>query len=238
MIDTLAMTEAAMLSDVERLRVASHNLANSGTVGFKREISLMRPDFETALQSNFRLVPSAPVPATAVDYKGGALRLSNNPLDVALEGDGFFVLASPSGPVYTRQGSFQLDPKGRLVSATGLAVMGDSGEMVLPTADPRIDRQGNVWDGQNAVGRLRVVQFARPGALEALGGSVYSAGSATPAPIETVNVRQGFVETANVGAMHEMVRLIETMRHFEASQRILRGYDAMTGIALNTLGSL
>lgn len=238
MIDPLTMTEAAMLGDVERLRIASHNLANSGTIGFKREIALMRPGFEAALQESSGLIQSAPVTTTAIDQKGGALRLSGNPLDVALEGDGFFVLAGPAGPVYTRQGNFQLDQKGRLVSATGLAVMGEGGEIVLPTAEPRIDQQGNVWDGQNAVARLRLVQFAKPGELEALGGGVFSAGSAAPAPIETVNVRQGFLEASNVTAMHEMVKLIEIMRHFETSQRVLKGYDAMNGIALTTLGSL
>lgn len=238
MIEAMAMTEAGMLGDVERLRVTSQNLANSGTIGFKREIALMHPGFETALQASVGSAQALPSTTTAIDYKGGTLRLSGSPLDLAIEGDGFFVLAGPSGPVYSRQGNFQLDQKGRLVSAAGLAVMGDGGEIVLPNAEPRIDRQGNVWDGQNAIARMRIVQFAAPGRLEALGSGMFSAGNESAVPIDTVNVRQGFVEVSNVTAMHEMVKLIEIMRHFETSQRLLKGYDAMNGIALSTLGSL
>lgn len=238
MIDPLTMMEAAMLGDTERLRVTGHNLANTGTLAFKREIALMRPGFEAALQSSAALIPSAPITTTAVDGKGGALRLTSNPLDVALEGDGFFVLAGPSGPVYTRQGNFQLDPRGRLVGVSGYPVMGDAGEIVLPSADPRIDAQGNVWDGQNPVSRLRVVSFENASELESLGAGVFSAANAASSPVENVNIRQGFVEVSNISAMHEMVKLIEIMRHFEASQRMLKAYDAMNGTALSTLGTL
>jgi flagellar basal-body rod protein FlgG len=240
MIDALTMTEAAMLVDVERLRAASHNIANSSTLGFKREIALSRPSFEATV-SGFGLAPwapGAPVATTATDHRGGTLRLTGNPLDIALEGDGFFVLGGAAGEIYSRQGEFRLDRAGKLVNAAGLPVLGESGEIVLSSAEPRIDRQGGIWEGENLVGRLRVVQFQDPGRLESLGGGTFAAGAAAVVPGQTVNIRQGFVEAANVSAMHEMVRLIETMRHFEASQHLLRGYDAMTGTALSTLGSL
>jgi flagellar basal-body rod protein FlgG len=232
------MTEAAMLNDVERLRVTSQNIANSSTLGFKREIALLRPGFEASLRSSAAAAVPAPLTATAIDARAGALRLSGNPLDVALEGDGFFVLAGASGEVYTRQGNFQLDAKGRLVSSSGLAVMGEAGELVLPTSEPRIDQQGALWDGQNQIGRLRVVRFDDPASLVALGGGIFSAGTASARNVDAVTVRQGFIEAANVTAMQEMVRLIETVRHFEASQRMLRGYDTMLGTALSTIGSV
>lgn len=238
MIDALTMTEAAMLNDVRRLHVASHNLANSGTVAFKREIALLRPRFEATLRSSALPGAAAPLATTTTDHRGGALRLTSRPLDVAIEGDGFFVLSGTEGPLYTRLGSFELDPAARLVGAGGLAVMGDGGEIVLSSQSPRIDRQGNVWDGQSLVAKLRVVQFRSPGHAEAVGNGIFSAAEAEILPGASARVRQGFVESANVIAMHEMVKLIETMRHFETSQRFLKGYDAMTGIALSTLGSL
>jgi len=155
-----------------------------------------------------------------------------------LEGDGYFVLAGPAGEVYTRQGNFQLDARGKLVSASGFAVLGESGELVLSMGEPRIDQQGDVWEGQNLLDRLRVVQLQNPEFLESLGAGMFSVGTAAAMQARAVNVRQGFVEAPNVSPMQEMVRLIETMRHFEASQRLLRGYDAMTGTALSTLGTL
>ena len=238
MIDPLTLSEAGMLNDVERLRVLSQNIANSATLGFKREIPLLRPAFETALQANWPNAVPAPVTATAMDATGGPLRMSGGPLDVAVDGDGFFVLKSPAGEVYTRQGTFRLDPNGRLVSSSGLPVLGDAGELVLPSPEPRIDRQGAIWDGTNLVGQLRVVRFDDPTQLISIGNGMFTT-RATPSVLgESARVRQGFVETANVIAMHEMVRLIETVRHFEAGQRVVRGYDTMLGTALSTLGSL
>jgi flagellar basal-body rod protein FlgF len=237
--DLMVMMESAMHADVERLRMISHNLANSSTIGYKREVSLMRPSFESAFESRREELSAIPTMSAAIDHRGGVLRLTGNPLDAALEGDGYFVLAGPSGPVYTRQGNFHLDQSGRLVSSAGLSVMGEGGEIVLSNTDPRVDRDGQIWDGQNAVARLRIAQFSEVGQLEAQGSGLYSAAAgAAPSFAGSVNVRQGFVESANVTAMQEMVRLIETMRHFEMSQRLLKGYDAMTGTALNSLGSL
>jgi flagellar basal-body rod protein FlgG len=235
MIDALTMTEAAMLNDVERLRATSHNIANSSTLAFKREIALLRPNFEDTMSG---LVPAAPLAASATDHRGGALRLSGNPLDVALEGDGYFALAGSSGEVYSRHGAFHLDAGGRLVGTSGLPVLGESGEIVLSSAEPRIDKDGGIWEGQNLVARLRVVQFQERERMESMGDGMYAAGSAITVRSPEINVRQGYVEAANVTAMEEMVRLIETMRHFEASQHLLRGYDAMTGTALSTLGTL
>jgi flagellar basal-body rod protein FlgG len=238
MIDAMMLAEAAMLNDTERLRLVAHNLANSATIGFKREIAVLRPLFDEALSAQLGTAAARPVASTAIDLSSGALKHTGEALDVAAEGDGLLVLKSALGEVYTRQGTFRLDDTGRLVSIDGLPVQGESGDILLSTPQPRIDGEGGIWEGDQLVARLRVVRFEDPQVLEPLGGGVFSAGDAQPQPVDVPSVRQGFLEAANVLAMHEMVRLIETVRHFETSQRLVRAQDTMMGTALDALGQL
>jgi flagellar basal-body rod protein FlgG len=164
------------------------------------------------------------------------MRYSGNPLDVALEGDGYFVLESPAGAVFLRQGSFQLDSRGRLVGPNGRAVLGASGEIMLSNPEPRIDQSGGVWERDKLVGTLRVVRLPQDAQLESLGGGLYTSDAGNFEEVELPRVRQGYVEASNVVPMREMVRLIETIRHFEASQRLVRSYDDMMDRALGLLG--
>jgi flagellar basal-body rod protein FlgF len=237
-IDAIAMTEAAFLNDVERMRVLSHNLANAGTTAFKREISVLRPGFEQLLGSEIGTNVGWPAPSSTLDMSPGPLKFAGNPLDLAVEGDGFFVLDSPSGPVYTRQGSFQIDTGGRLVGANGLPVLGENGVLSLQTGRPRIAQDGGVWDGDALIGRLQMVRFERPAELTPLGAGMFATDEQSARELDVPHLRQGYLEAANVVGMHEMVRLIETVRHFEASQRLARSYDGMLGIALEALGQI
>ncbi len=237
-MDALTITAAGLLNDVERLRVLSHNLANATTSGFRRDIAVLRP-FQVQLdEAGARLGVSARVIATDIDRTQGAMRYSGNPLDVALEGDGFFVLESPAGAVFLRQGSFQLDSRGRLVGPNGRAVLGASGEIVLSNAEPRIDQAGNIWERDRLVDSLRIVRFPSDAQPVSLGGGLYTSDAGIPEAVELPRVRQGYVEASNVVPMREMVRLIETIRHFEASQRLVRSYDDMMDRALSLLGEV
>lgn len=235
----LAVTEAGMLNDVQRLHSISHNLANASTVGFKKEIAIARPFLEqlqTAAAANPQRA-ARPLATIWVDHAEGTLKYTANPLDLGLEGEGFFVVAAPFGEALTRQGNFRTDADGRLVTASGHAVLGTDGEIQLSTPEPRIDAQGNVWEGETQVGRLRLVSVSDTTTLTSLGEGLYANGD-TPTTEGGVRVRQGYIEAANVVAMKEMIRMIETVRHFEASQRLLRGYDNMLDRAINQAGDL
>jgi flagellar basal-body rod protein FlgF len=221
-VDALTLTEASLLNDVDRLRMLSHNLANATTPGYRRDIAVARA-FDTQLSAE-------------LDRTQGAMRYSASPLDLALEGDGFLMLQSSAGPVLTRQGALRLDSSGRLVGPNGGAVLGTAGEIVLSQPEPRIDQQGNVWDGERLAGTLRVVRAPADAAMTSLGNGLYACDSARLQEIETPRLRQGYVEASNVVPMREMVRLIETMRHFEAGQRLLRSHDDMLDRALTLLG--
>jgi flagellar basal body rod protein FlgG len=220
-MDPLTLTGASLNSDVDRLRLLSHNLANVTTPGYRRDVAVTRA-FDAHVSAQ-------------VDRTQGALRYSANSLDIALEGDGFFVLQTAAGPVLTRHGALQLDPSGRLVGPDGAAVMGTSGEIMLSQPEPRIDQAGNVWDGDKQVGALRVVRAPAEASMTSLGNGLYAC-DAPLQELESPRLRQGYVEASNVVPMREMVRMIETMRHFEAGQRLLRSHDEMMERALGILG--
>ncbi len=171
------------------------------------------------------------------DHRAGTLKFTGNPMDLALQDDGFFTVAGGSGPLYTRQGSFRLDAQGRLVNVSGMPVMGTSGEIRLTSPEPAINQNGNIYEGDKLVGQLQVVKFADADRLINLGNGLYSAGEgATPGHPGPVGVRQGYLEMPNVVLADEMIRMIETMRHFESSQRVLKSYDSMLDKSINVIG--
>jgi len=244
MFDALAITEVGMSNDIQRLHSIGHNVANAGTVGFKREVAATRP-FIDQLRLEIPLDDAAgistatrPVLTVHIDHSDGALKYTGNPLDVGLEGRGFFAVTTPSGEAYTRQGNFRIGADGRLVTAGGHAVQGTSGEIQLTRPDPRIDAQGNVWEGEVQVGRLKIVEVNDVDAMTRMGEGLFLPDASDHLSSESTRVRQGFAEVSNVVAMNEMIKMIETVRHFEASQRLLRGYDAMLDRAINTGGEV
>jgi len=240
MANVMAMTEVGMLNDVQRMHAISHNLANASTVGFKQEVAIARPfidHLEIAGGSSMR-GEVHPVMTTLVDHSEGAFKYTANPLDLGVEGSGFFVVATPGGEAYTRQGNFNVDASGRLATGSGYAVMGAAGEIRLTSPTPRIDAQGNVWEDNTQVAQLKLVSVKNPSSLISTGAGTYLPSESTEIGDDAVRVRQGFTEAANVVAMKEMIKLIETVRHFEASQRLLRGYDTMLDRAINVAGEI
>jgi flagellar basal body rod protein FlgG len=179
------------------------------------------------------LATSLPVPDTVVDYRAGSVRYTGGSLDVALDGDGFFELQSEQGPVYTRNGNFQIDASGRIVHPSGLPLAGD---LTLTTMQPRIDAQGNVYENDRLVGQLRIATFDPRTPMAKQGEGLFVAPDAAVSRITGSKVRQGFLENSNVVTVTEMVNVIETMRHFEANQKLIQGYDGMMDRAIRTLG--
>lgn len=243
MRDALSIAAASMSNDMQRVATLSNNLANATTPAFKRELAvsagfgglLAAPvgvEGGTPLRAGEGLLPSR----TVTDHAPGALRATGNPLDVALEGAGFFEVMSPQGARYTRQGSFQLDAAGRLVNGDALPVMGIGGEITLSSTQPRIERDGRIFDGDQLAGQLRVVRFDDPRQLEKAGAGLYATRSENSGEAVSGRLRQGHLESSNVVTTHEMVRLIETMRHFEANQKVIHSYDEMLDRAIRALG--
>jgi flagellar basal-body rod protein FlgG len=263
-----AIALAAMHQDMGQLDRIAQNLANAGTPGYKRVVAAARPfgeevDALSAVGSESPLLPGRAPPLSITgagvlqlltDRRGGTLRTTGQPLDLALEGDGYFEVKTEAGPAYTRQGSFTLDAERRLVTAQGQAVMGTDGEIRLATATPVIDAAGKITE-PDATGTvaaapgaiapsLRIVHFETTAELRDLGDGLVAPGpGASPqgrgsVESEPTRVRQGALENSNVSSMQEMVQLIQTMRHFESLQRIVQGYDDLLSTSIRKLGDL
>lgn len=244
MTEIVAVTQAGMLADVERMRAVSQNLANVSTLGYKRELVVMQPFVDMVDGFSISGLHAAgatvtPALSAVTDHSAGSLKFTGSPLDLSVEGEVYFVVQGAHGEALTRQGNFQLDAAGRLVTASGAAVLGTGGEIRLTTPNPRINEDGSIWEGATQVGQLRLAHVADPNQLQRAGGGLYGAGMSTyVSDARDARVRQGYVEAANTVAMDEMIHMIETVRHFEASQRLLRGYDDMLDRAISLLGDL
>jgi flagellar basal-body rod protein FlgG len=256
MHEVLAVALTSMQQDMSRVDRVASNLANVSTPGFKREV-LVVPTFGQAVASALGSARSpetvrpelAAGPVVMSDARAGSVRVTGQPLDLAIEGDGYFEVMTSGGPAYTRQGDFQVDARGRLVTSRGEPVMGVSGEIVLTTRTPSIDADGKVTEPlavggpgsgspATAVGQLKVVHLDRPQQLERLGGGLVTGGEAVAKGEGAARVRQGALENSNVNSAQEMVQLLQTMRHFESMQKVAQGYDEMLGATIHKLGDL
>jgi len=236
MSDAIGALAEAMRNDSETLRVIGQNVSNVDTVAYRREIAVQRMSFDQAAdEARAELI--TPQFDTVIDQRPGTLKSSSNVLHLALEGPGFFVVETPNGgEALTRRGDFRLDSEGKLVTQQGQAVLGDNGPVLL-TGSPQIAPDGAVRVDGEVVAQLRVAQVAPDSQLTPLGGDLFLGAQLAQAD-SAARVRQGFLETSNVESVQEMVRLMETMRHFEGVQHFVRGYDDMMSKAISELGKV
>jgi flagellar basal-body rod protein FlgG len=245
----LGIALQGMQQDLARLERISANIANAVTPGYRREFVVSQPigsaampfaaqlDAQAAASGQASAGATAPAVSVVSDSRSGTLKQTGQSLDIAVAGRGFFEVSTETGPAYTRQGNFQIDARGRLVTVQGHAVMSESGEIVLKTNRPSIDASGNVTEDGKQVARLKIVAFDDERSLHRLGEGLMSGGSTTvPISDGQTSVRQGYLENSNVSTLTEMTQLIQTARHFETMQRIAQGFDEMTGTAIRRLG--
>jgi flagellar basal-body rod protein FlgF len=234
-IESLKAAAASLAGDMNRMTSISQNLVNGTTAGYKRELP-MTALFERQMADVADAEGNAAAAPSITDHRLGTLRPTGNPLDLAIDGEGFFELRSEGRALYTRRGDFRLDAGGRLVTQAGEAVQGLGGAIQMPGPNARIDRDGRVFDGDKQVGQIKVVRFDKPQQLTRVSGSLFDAGQAASANDGAGHLRQGHLEASNVNNAAEMVKLVETVRHFEATQKIIQGIDEMTERALRKLG--
>ncbi|ODB85647.1 hypothetical protein A3194_12495 [Candidatus Thiodiazotropha endoloripes] len=230
-----------MISGMNILDIISHNLANADTAGYKREISVTQPFSTVLLEANNKSIANnGENTTTYTDFSLGIPRHTGNPLDLTIEGDGFFTLESPQGTVYTRQGSFSLDASGHIVTTAGYKLIGETGPIRLTSEQPRIDNEGMIWQGEELAGHIKIAEFTNTASLQKIGSGLFGAGSSSSQLVSNgkTGVRQGFLETSNVNGMHEMVHLISTMRQLEGSQKVIQGYNDMLDLAIETIADI
>ncbi len=235
MTPVLALSLQALQHDMALLDRAATHLAHAQATGWRRAVAVVQaqPTGDTGAGDGERL---------RIDARPGVLRPTGQALDLAIGGAGWFEVQGPQGPAYTRRGDFRLDGQGRLVTAQGHAVLGTSGEIRLTGSSAAIDAQGHVFDADqpgrtpaDAVARLRIVQF-EPQATATRGPDslLHFEGSGTEAA--DPQVRQGWLEGSNVQPMHEMLQLMQVLRHAQTVQRVASGWDETLGAAIRRLG--
>lgn len=205
---------AGSLAQERRLDVLTNNLANVHTAGFKQD----RPSFETYLRA---ATPMVVLASTRPDLTAGALATTGNSLDLGLDGPGFFVVQTPQGVRYTRQGSFRLDARNQLVTQDGHPVLGEGGPLVVNGRAVTVDAQGQIEVDGKRVGRLRLVEL-QPEGLRKSGGTLFESAGVPPAAPRSTQVRQGHLELSNVNPARAMTELIEVLRTYEAYQKTIQ----------------
>jgi flagellar basal-body rod protein FlgF len=227
------------------LDIVANNIANADTTGFKVE-SLMEKT--NPAEPAFTLQGPRPVKfvgedGVARDFGQGGLRRTDAPLDLAIQGQGFFEVSSPDGPRFTRDGRFRLDDTGRVVTEGGLPVMDDGGgEITLDPQQPgaiTISQDGVVTQGTTRIGKIGVYNFQTLGTLEKAGDNLYrNTSNQQPQPVDTPTVRQGMLENSNVRPILEITRMIEVSRAYEQMAKIMDSTSELSKSAVQRMGKV
>jgi flagellar basal-body rod protein FlgF len=234
-----------------QMDVVANNVANVNTSGYKADKSLFEEFLNSgAHEDNFvgrdRRVSYVQDRGTFKDFSQGAAEQTKNPLDVAIDGGGFLVVQTPAGERYTRDGALQIDNQGRLVTAVGNPVLGNSGPIVFQPTDKEIniasDGSVSVLEGINRIdsdrGKLRVVRFADVQKLLKEGSNLYSAGEGAAQPDTTTRIHQGFIEKSNVNSVTEMSRMIEVTRSYAQIANLLQQQSDLYKSAIEKLADV
>ncbi len=222
----LGLAAAGARAQSEALDVVASNLANAGTAGFRAQRVSFREALDTASAQGASVVGAT----TAVDSTAGALRRTDNPLDLALSRDGYLAIDTPGGVRYTRAGGLELDPTGALATADGSLVRGRGGAHIqIPPGAARIEvtEEGAVRADGAEVGTLELVRFA-PDALTQEGGGRFAVvPGGAPLTGEGPRVESGVVEQSNVNPVRGVMDLVRITRTYEALHRMIEMYGQL-----------
>ncbi|MEG0053913.1 MAG: flagellar basal-body rod protein FlgG [Comamonas sp.] len=253
MINSLFIAKTGMEAQQTQLDVISHNLANVSTTGYKRANAV----FEDLIYQNLRQVGSQTTEqnqlptglhlglgvrtvATTRNFLQGSLQQSNNALDVAINGNGFFEVNMPDGTMaYTRDGSFQVNAQGQLVTSSGLPV---ANGITIPNGATAVSISADgvvsaTMPGQTApqqVGNIAMSQFINAAGLEPRGQNLYVETAASGQPQQGTPgtnglgaIQQGYLEASNVNVVQELVTMIQTQRAYEMNSKAIQTSDQM-----------
>lgn len=217
----------------KRMEILTDSIANVNTPGYKKQKAV----FEEALAEGTGLRTFAMLDDVVTDMSQGVAERTGRKLDAALNGNGFFVLNTPEGPRYTRDGSFTISTNGILMSKDGYPVMGNNGTIKLTSADVAMDAEGNIKDGDAVAGKLKVVTFDDTRSLVRI-GSLFAApaGMVEKQAGPLTQVEQGVIEMSNVSAVKAMTSMIEAMRSYESHTKMIQTIDDMTKKAIEEVG--
>jgi flagellar basal-body rod protein FlgF len=246
MDNSLLISLSQQIAAYRSMDVIANNIANVSTPGFKREsakfeeyVSKVRP---AEGQSGAQAVSFVKDAGTTRDISQGNIQNTGAPLDMALNGKGFFTVATPQGERYTRDGHFSLDQDGRIVTSDGYAVQGEGGAITVTPTDGEIHVAADgtissVVNGTlNQLGKLRLTDFADARSLTREGGNLYAASQ--PGLPATATLVQGALESSNVQPVLEISKMIEVMRAYEATATLSKSQADLNRDAIARLGAM
>ncbi len=223
MSEITAQVSSAIDGLTREFNIIAHNLANVNTAGYKRRCNT----FSKALMAQGVGTGDEAELYSVLDFSQGSPAETGRSLDFALCGKGFFVIETPQGPLYTRNGTFRLDQNGQIVDSAGRIVAGEAGPISIPPgaglSQISVSSDGGISAAGAVVGKFRLVDFKdKEGELVAAGLSCFQAPkSAKPETPENLVVKQGFQESSNVQMVEELVDMIMVTRLYEANMNFL-----------------
>jgi flagellar basal-body rod protein FlgF len=217
---------SALMSRAQALDTIANNLANTSTSGFRAQhivfqsvLAGLNPPSSSAL--NAALNDFGVLGGTRLDPGQGTLEPTANDLNLAIEGDGFFVVQTPGGKAYTRNGNFHVSARNQLVTAAGDPVLGEGGPVAVLGGPLSVSADGTISIAGALAGKLAVVEFPSGTAMAEIGQTYYSAPSGSARDAGNSHVRQGMLEGSNVNPVQGMVELVAVQREAEMMQRVL-----------------
>ncbi|KAB2925968.1 MAG: flagellar basal-body rod protein FlgF [Bacteroidetes bacterium] len=236
MIKGIFASGSGMQPRLMRLDVIANNIANADTTGYKKDSIFVQILKNAGIAQSTGQGELAGLDVKEfTDFTEGSMRPTGNAFDLAVQGEGFFVVDTPEGVRYTRNGNFRIAETGELVNAGGNTVLGSGGPIIIPnaeklqTGDLTITKGGEIFLGPTQLGKIRLVTFRDTQSLLKVEGTLFTS-EQTPVEIgasdEKTTIRQGYLEESNVEALQEMVQLVELTRGFETDQRTMRYQDS------------
>jgi len=216
--------------------IISQNLSNINTIGYKKD-RISFKDYvisrSIGFQEAFDGKTMSEVSEVLTDFSKGTHRRTGNPLDIALDGEGFISLEND---LYTRRGDLKIDEEDYLVTQNGLKVLGSNGPIQIPGGTVEISPSGSIRVNGIEIDRIQIKDFSNPDSLIKLGEEVFS--TKEEGFLSKAKVMQGYLEESNVNAIREMVLMIKTLREFEAYQKMIQAFDEATTKVTNEMGRI
>lgn len=217
------------ITQERQMELLAHNLGNINTSGFKKDGAVFGTILAHSAGPRVAGIDMFPQIATVrPDLTQGTLRYTGHDMDVALEGEGFFVTRTAAGERHYRGGQLQINQNGVLATFRGDPLLGEDGPIKMPDGPMAIDKKGVVSVGKKIVGTLRVENFP-VGEIPIKAGDLYWEAPRTAVPVKNVRIHQGSIEQANVNPSMELVNMIKVTRGYEQMQKAIQAMDDLTG---------
>lgn len=247
MIRGLYTAASGMLAGLLRHETIVHNLSNVQTIGYKADRATLT-DFPSLLLTQIREGQSGPevgqagtgvsLGALTTDFSEGVFKLTDHPFDFAIAGEGFFRLETPDGVRYSRDGRFHRDADGQLITADGYRVLGTDGPLSVPEGQLTVTTRGELFVDNTLVGQFSLARFDNMADLIKDGQTLFVNQEAEPQLIapEEVQINQGYLEESNVNTAQAVTEMMNVLRAYQASQRLVQFQDQINGQVANELG--